>query len=238
MAVLASETWTGSNGAAWPAQWTGTLGSGATRTIQTNRGRLTPINSAWSGDARAYLDGMAATADVDIVVNALAPSPGNIYFAVAARCDGVPVDSFNPQTGYAVEFGEGNWTVKKHKDFARTDLGSGSYALSSTVATWMRFQVQGTALRFRAWQDGATEPTSWTWTGTDSEIATGKVWLAATNGETPSSVSFDSLTVSSIAGGTPPATETADCTVRIGGVLVPAVTRYRIGGVLVPARPV
>ena len=71
MTVLATETWTGSNGAAWPAQWSGTLGSGASRTIQGNRGRLTPIPSAWSGDARAYLSGMTATADVDIVVNAL-----------------------------------------------------------------------------------------------------------------------------------------------------------------------
>lgn len=31
--------------------------------------------------------------------------------------------------------------------------------------------------------------------------------------------------------------EEKDCLVRIGGVLVPAVTRQRIGGVLVPARP-
>ena len=59
-------------------------------------------------------------------------------------------------------------------------------------------------------------------TGTWSAGATANNWTAI------------GIALAPAAGTTPPA-ETADCTVRVGGALGPAVTRHRVGGVLVPA---
>lgn len=52
-----------------------------------------------------------------------------------------------------------------------TDLGSGSGGINKSVPVWYRFQVTGTTLRMRSWNDGTTEPTTWGHTVTDSSIS-------------------------------------------------------------------
>jgi hypothetical protein len=52
-----------------------------------------------------------------------------------------------------------------------TTLVSASNAISDSTYYWTRFRVTGNStplLQARMWQDGNTEPTSWTWSYTDS----------------------------------------------------------------------
>jgi hypothetical protein len=67
MPFPASETWTGTDGAAWPAQWdTAIQSAGSTATIQTNRGRL-----SLGGTLGGYGDSQnAALGDVAVNIDA------------------------------------------------------------------------------------------------------------------------------------------------------------------------
>ncbi len=53
--------------------------------------------------------------------------------------------------------------------------------LSASINTyyWIRMRAVGTTIQVKAWADGASEPTSWQFTGTDNSLASGWVGLSA-----------------------------------------------------------
>ncbi len=75
-----------------------------------------------------------------------------------------------------------------------------------TVGTyyWARMQIEGSALRFKLWQDGVSEPTSWLADTTDSAFGPGGSFVYAGIGAqvagitSGAGINFDSLTISAV----------------------------------------
>lgn len=51
------------------------------------------------------------------------------------------------------------------------------FTLSVTTHYWIRFQMVGTTMKARIWEDGTTEPITWNITHTDATITSGRAWL-------------------------------------------------------------
>lgn len=68
--------------------------------------------------------------------------------------------------------------VKKQVSGLYTTLGSVNVSISPNQYGWMRFRASGTFVAAKFWLDGSTEPTSWSWSGTDSSVSgTGRVGI-------------------------------------------------------------
>lgn len=211
MATLATETWTGTTGAAWPAQWTSftTLGTGGSSTLQANAGRLTtPVGSASYPSQSAYLSGMAATPDTDLVVSFRGTvSAVEQYVALAVDVQSTTsssVAAWMPSTGYALLMSYGATAsvsaidLYKPETNGSTSLQTSSVTLTGTTQYTVRFQRIGSAIRARIWATGSSEPATWNINYTDaSPAAAGKVRLTAIPGAvaTARSFDFDDLTV-------------------------------------------
>jgi hypothetical protein len=84
-----------------------------------------------------------------------------------------------------------------------TPIGTSAIVGTYTTNDWwyLRFQVEGTSLRARAWKAGTTEPTTWQATATDSSLtAAGNVSIRSANsGSTVNpTVLFDDFRVQSV----------------------------------------
>lgn len=160
------ETWTGPNGAAWPAQWTWQAINGTlNRTIQSNQGQL--ATTASPGAGIAYINSTTAR-DVEqiatIRVNNNSVRPG----LIARRADAAPT-SF-----YAVET---STTAAGSKLFrmvggVRTDMGQVPTILANTsYRLKLRVQDTGpstTSLKVKIWPAASVEPTAWSLEFTDT----------------------------------------------------------------------
>ena len=188
MPNLASETWTGADGAAWPAQWTSTLNNSTTATIQANAGRLTfNTNSGYNYGALTSLSGMsAATVATDVTLRiSFSQVTAESYFWIGVRKSG----SFgSTDNGYYLNLAPSasQASVLKHVSGAETNI-SGTQAIGAwTAGTYrrVRFRAVGNTIQFKIWADGTAEPAAWTWTGTDSALATsgGQVFLGTFGG--------------------------------------------------------
>jgi len=210
MVTLASETWTGTTGAAWPSQWTSSVaGTAAANTIQSNRGQLLSSSSAtYASDTVAYLTSLLS-ANFDITVDVIFPTVNEQYVSIMGRSTSVPVASAvggtaPSQNAYFANVFPHNGTatvsVSKYLAGAETslsgDLQGGSW--SANVAKTIRFQGIGTALKIKVWATGSAEPSTWLWQGTDSSItAAGRIGFAHVNGWqiTSRAVQFDNLVI-------------------------------------------
>lgn len=177
MSNLASDTFTGSNGAAWSSTWT--LGrnpnTGAvTPSIQSNRGRLT------TGSAGSYNgnDRISRRVNITAPVDAVAlfsfqwTTGDEAYPSFWIRSTNTALDT---QGGYAIEINKGSntWKIIKSSSYAGTDLSSNqSKTWTTNVKYWCRFGVVGDLIRARIWDDGSSEPTTWTVSTTDSTHTT------------------------------------------------------------------
>lgn len=190
MATLATETWTGTNGAAWPAQWNIGVGTG---TIQSNAGRLVTATSV----AQAFLSTMATTSTFDITVTlSMAAATGTAAVAVGANWG-----DFFPQSGYilTIDFtsGSGNLALQTtDASAAPTSRVSGSLALTAGTTYSVRFRRVGGIIYARLWT--GTEPGTWNlqWTDTVNQAA-GRAQLSAygTGGAGTVTTTWDNLTV-------------------------------------------
>ncbi len=81
-------------------------------------------------------------------------------------------------------------------------LGSGTLLASGGAGTkwWVRVDAQGTQIKARFWQDGKTEPTTWTVSTTDSQWTSGRAALGVYTGSAIAApfpdTGFDSFTYS------------------------------------------
>lgn len=207
-ATLASESWTGSDGAPWSGQWTDAVDGASiqgSRTVQGNRGRLTPPNFAFGGQSRGFLSGMTAVADCDLLVDFATPTATDQIVTVMLRCDGAPFGNDYAANGYMVAAVNGTATLSVVVNGTNTSLGTVSYTPSTTATTRLRFRAVGSSVKVRLWPAAGTEPATWGVAVTNSAItAAGKVWLGTTNLNTVTYVEFDNLTLrAATAGGGP-----------------------------------
>jgi hypothetical protein len=205
VAVVATETWTGSNGAAWPGQWTTQLGTAAVADIQTNEGRLLTSTAAYSAGANALLSGMTAIADSEAYAEILFQNPlTEQYGKVAVRVSGLPAAATTdyPPNGYFAEIypnASGSWNVQRVVGSTKTSLATAAYTTTAGTAVAVRLRVVGSVVSFRIWNVGSSEPGTWTYTGTDGTpySTAGKVFMSAQNGGSTGAkaVIFDNLSV-------------------------------------------
>lgn len=203
MATLATETWTGTNGAAWPAQWTAV---GGTSSIQANRGRLTtPATAAGSyGTAVRHLSGMTDATDTDVTVTVY-PTTSAFQYAFVRICgSGAGGAAWNPSSGYQLWLvpsgGFVNAEVHKYVGGAESilDVARTTSVPWTTGGCRVRFQRQGATVRYKVWDPASSEPTVWLSAVTDATpVGAGKVALLATsnNDGVSTTVDWDDLTV-------------------------------------------
>lgn len=206
MSTIATETWTGADAAAWPAQWTTRVSNTSVVDIQSNAGRLLAQGGAYS-ECNASLSGMSATADANLLLTFTLASGGEQYAEMYLRQHGTWSAGGSPDDCYSAEVGNdgGNQTLSilKHVSGVQSSLVSDQVfnlkgVTWGTSAWWLRFQTIGTTLRVRVWQDGDPEPTTWDLSTTDSSHATGKAGFQLFNGADSAAKTFtvDDLTIS------------------------------------------
>jgi hypothetical protein len=180
MSNLATDTFTGTNGAAWSATWTTGRdgGGGGTATIQSNAGRILVGTSPDIRTARR----VNITAPVDAVAlfkfKFNAATPGNCFPQYFVRSTNTTLDT---QGGYRVLMDRaGSWEVAKSVSYSQSALTNTltgtTTAISKTftdgVWYWVRFGAVGSAIKARVWDDGSGEPGSWQWESTDTTYTT------------------------------------------------------------------
>lgn len=93
-------------------------------------------------------------------------------------------------------------TLRVVKVLSGTTTQIASFSLGTSPANtwwWLRFQLQGTNLRARAWVYGSAEPTTWQIATTDSSFSTGQVGLFSSNsGGNPGYYVYDEFRVQSV----------------------------------------
>ena len=90
---------------------------------------------------------------------------------VAARASGGAATT----AGYTAALTNDN-TLKIYKyngDGSNISLGSIAFTVSINVWYWIKFSLDGTSLKAKAWQDGAAEPATWGLEITDATYSTG-----------------------------------------------------------------
>ena len=200
-----SDTFTGPNGSSWAPEWTVSARQGGTATIQSNEGRLLTPNTSGSY-VRGILDGVAASADLDLVFSYQWNSANRkAYFNVFLRGSGGWRNKFRPRNGYGLQFASDSATVQLRKmvngsnsTIRRT---SGVQQLGSSKQ-WIRLQTVGSTIRYRVWSDGQPEPSSWTVSLTDSSVGgAGQAFLSLARSSTSvetKSVTIDDLVLSTL----------------------------------------
>src|SRR3546814_5336883 len=94
--------------------------------------------------------------------------------------------------------------LELHKRVAGTvtTISNPASAIANTSQIWLRVQVLGTRMRVRAWADGGAEPSTWTIDTTDTQLTSGTlggIFVRREAGNTtPTSISFDSLTATTM----------------------------------------
>lgn len=210
MTLLASETFTGANGAAWPAQWDSSAFTATQPDIQGNRGRIRSGSTAYSY-SRAYLSGMAPATDTDVVATFTFGAQTESYIFVGVNCTntGFPGDTFFPTTGYGVQINDNASAgacfsqIYKFRPVSDATLNPKSAGVTQTLTAGtlykIRLQRSGNVVRYRIWAAAGTEPGTWaeSWTDTGTVLTGGKVLLTFSNGGDGAqrSATFDDVTV-------------------------------------------
>lgn len=74
---------------------------------------------------------------------------------------------------YRVQFGSSAFKLQSVSGFTATDIASVASSPNTSLFYWVRARVVGNVLSAKYWQDGTTEPASWTITGTSSTYSGG-----------------------------------------------------------------
>lgn len=190
MAILATETWTGTNGAAWPAQWAGGITGTGTNKIQSNAGAMA-VSAA--GVNAQYISTMTAVSAVDYTCTL----SGSALAGQAGLSIGTFAGDFFVDSGYtlAVQFANQQLQIYSTDatDTTNTLLATQAFTLVAGTTYNVRLRRVGAIISGKVWT--GTEPASWTITATATNVyGTGQVHLS---GQSASAVTFtfDNLTV-------------------------------------------
>lgn len=186
MATLATETWTGTNGAAWPAQWTT---DGGTTTIQANAGQMVCTTS--TGES-ILLSTSATTFEITGSVTFTAGT--NPWAAIGV---GQRWGDFYVASGYMLVLQKNLSSVSiqtTDASAAPTSRASATFTLTTSTVYSYRFRRFGGVIFGRVWT--GTEPGTWTvqWTDTVS-LAAGHPQLSIYGNGSTATVVWDDFTV-------------------------------------------
>ncbi len=106
-------------------------------------------------------------------------------FRIGARGNYQVASNVLQHTGYALIVAGGATTLELVKKTTMSGVYStvtpttntAFTAISSVNTYWVRFQITGTTLQARIWQDGSVEPSTWHFVATDSSLTSGRAWL-------------------------------------------------------------
>jgi hypothetical protein len=184
-----SETWTGTDGAAWPAGWS-SAGAGSA-TIQTNQGKLTSGATGYS--PIRTLRGLNLV-DSDRTLKFTPPATGEAYLAVGARVDQITTpltaNSSLPKNGYVVIFATDSAgkiaTVEINRCAAdvRTVLQAATAVTLGAGPYKTRIKLTGGRIRVKIWVASGSEPAAWNFDLTDGTPYTtsGGTFICGLNG--------------------------------------------------------
>jgi hypothetical protein len=197
-----AESFPGADGSAWdPARWTGDTGTTASLTVQSGAGRMLFQNV--SGARALATATMTPQADTDVLLSFRFPSTAaRGYFYVFSRGSGNWSAGGYPTASYFLQILNDDGTLQLWKTVGGTTTRLAIVSGVSSVTTakqWVRFRVQGSTLTSKIWTDGATEPTGWELTSTDTAVTTPGVlqlrWARAGNATASRDVLIDDIQV-------------------------------------------
>lgn len=184
MGILASDTFVHPNQSGWPTSsggqpWSSVRGSG-TYNIISDEG----VNSANGGAFSIARIGSGIATSTEVLVRC---NPADTSSAIGTVARFVNMNNF-----YYGIFSGGQVQIGKDVSGTFTTLVFETFSYTTSNFYWFRFNLVSTTLKLRVWQDGTTEPTSWTLTTTDSSLSSGGYGLGS---DATGNTSFDSLTV-------------------------------------------
>lgn len=196
--ILATETFTGTTGAAWPSQWTTTAGNGAAApTIQSNTGQLNqPTVGGYVNGSGAFLSGMTATSSTDVTLDVLFSKPTDeTYLNFAVGVPSVPAAGTPPSNVYGFTIYPANGSLSGGTVYIdgggngqniSGDVSVGAW--TANVAKRIRYQcinASGTnTIKIKVWDPAGTEPSTWLASNTDTRYPSnvGKLWIGYASG--------------------------------------------------------
>ena len=175
-----SQSFTGTNGSAWPAPWFPATGLVTTWDLQGGRGRL---NGAPGNVARMILPGYSET-DVEVEVTFEFESTTSQGIGFYVRQNGGSLQAYMPHgQGYAM-FLKGPWAwpddlgLWREIDGVETQFAQGYNPIAGTLQNGVRYGLRfrvtqqnasTTLLQAKVWPEAATEPAAWTIEATDTQ---------------------------------------------------------------------
>lgn len=199
-----TETWTGSNGAEWPAVWVTSNSTGAgTIDVQSGEGRMSTATANYNVCRAVLSADVWNDTDGAAVVYFRVPSGGKPQINLCLRADGgwgltdVPSNGYIAQANMAGD----NFFLLKAVSGTVTQLGatqSFAYTVGATYA--MRLETDGSTIRVKVWAASGSEP-GWAIEETDTSLpGSGRLQLSMRNltGGDSREVRFDDLTVATL----------------------------------------
>ena len=190
MAIVLSDTFTGSDGAAWNAtNWPNfydSLGTG-THDIQGNQGRLLTGAGSYAVLQADALDFNSTdfVMLLDVEVQATTEAYFQIEFRTALSGDGNIYELvLRRDTGY--------FALEKKVSYTPTVLDSTTLTITTNDVIHIRLRASGSDYKARAWLNGASEPSTWDLEATDSTYLTNdRLALKAIGGSSASAERWD-----------------------------------------------
>jgi hypothetical protein len=159
----------------WPTNtWYAEVGNVAANDefveVINQAGRLR-VAGAGSDFARVQLMDMPRVADVEMLMKVTFSSTSDEgRLRVVLRGDGKWSERGAPVNGYTLSVsGGGTFSVNVYESDALFGVQTGSHSLG-VGPFWIRYQVNGSQIRARAWPVDDTEPSTWTLAGNDTRI--------------------------------------------------------------------
>ena len=164
----------------WTERWHTTLAACTIESGGDHGGQFLRVDH--SGENRYALswDAVGDVADVDIIARIRWAEQLQGVARVYARGSGT-----TGETGYFVDVHSDTDEIElwRYNNGAATQIGSAlSKAIVEDTWYWLRFRVVGTALKYKMWIDGVSEPVSWDKEETDATLATGWVGFGSYRG--------------------------------------------------------
>lgn len=219
--AVAVETWNGTVGAPWPAQWTvtapsagaqpGAITAGSAAITGTQQGQITTGATAFSVGPTALLSGMPVTRDTEVTLDVgFDTYTADAYAALNVRSAGFlrATSDYVTANGYylalinePVAGTGGAWELGRVVGGVKTVLRRTPYTYTGRVR--VRLQTLGASVAVRVWDVSAVEPTAWGWIVTDPApyLGDGRVLLTAQAGAAAAarSATFENLVVAPVA---------------------------------------
>lgn len=150
--TLASETWTGANGAAWPAQWVaGYTGTSSTIDIQSNRGRIVVATEDFT--SRRLDIGTVADIDATVLIRPGTGGEAGVFF----RADSTGQVS-GLQAGLDADTGQMILWSLTGGTYTQVDSAG---SVTAGVDYYLRVRAQGAYVSCRFWAAAGSEPGTW-----------------------------------------------------------------------------